>query len=244
MTPVLLAIAIAGWLWFVFDDQKTYQAAERLTSTAERQRWYRGWLAKAFAFFLVFALVGLLLLGELSGLVILPAASAVFAREARDLGALSELSSEFLIGMAVAFFGGTTISAFFAAGGHSGNTAGKFQALLPRNGPERLWAALLSLNAGVSEEVFFRLFLPLLFINLLGDPLLAFGLSAAMFGVSHLYQGLGGVVGTTLFAVLVTVVYLATGQLWIAIALHVAIDLNVLLLQPFLTSIFRRTPRP
>ncbi len=241
MIPALAAVAIAGWLWFVFDDVKSYRLVRQLTSSRERQRWYRTWLAKAFAFFLVLSLIGLALSGELLAIVTLPAAFGDLAARARDVVGTDEISAPFLIGLGSAFLVGTVLSAFLTARtSRKARTAGNFEALLPRNGRERVWAALLSLNAGVSEELFFRLYLPLLFMLLTGDPLLAFVVSAVMFGLSHLYQGVVGVLVTALFGAIVTAVYLTTGQLWIAIALHVAVDLNSLVLQPFLLSLFRR----
>lgn len=66
-----------------------------------------------------------------------------------------------------------------------------------------------------------------------------FAASALIFGLVHFYQGWAGVILTTFPGVILTLVYLATGHLWIAMVVHAAIDLNGLILQPFLASLIR-----
>ena len=55
-----------------------------------------------------------------------------------------------------------------------------------------------------------------------------------MFGLVHLYQGATGVLGTAVLGALFTAIYLGTGNIWIAAAAHVFVDLNGLILQPLL----------
>ena len=111
---------------------------------------------------------------------------------------------------------------------------GDFSALLPRNRAELAHAAALSINAGLTEELFFRLTLPLLFVLVIGNVWVAFALAAIVFGLAHLYQGLVGVVATTAVGVLLTAFYLASGSIWIAVLVHAAIDLVGLVLRPLL----------
>jgi membrane protease YdiL (CAAX protease family) len=118
---------------------------------------------------------------------------------------------------------------------------GDVQALLPRNGAERFWAAFISLNAGLSEELFFRLALPLVLILVFGNAWLAFAIAIVVFGLMHFYQGFAGVIATTVVGAVMSGVYLATGNIWIVVILHAAIDLNGLLLMPYLAR--RRTAR-
>ena len=117
---------------------------------------------------------------------------------------------------------------------------GDIEALLPRNISEGLWAVGISLNAGVSEELFFRLLLPTLVCSVVADPWIAFAVSAAAFGAMHAYQGLAGALAATFLGALLSIVYLCTGELWIAIALHVALDLRTLVLMPSLDALLRR----
>jgi membrane protease YdiL (CAAX protease family) len=119
-------------------------------------------------------------------------------------------------------------------------TLGDIEPLMPRNGAETGWAALLSINAGLSEECFFRLLLPLLLTSLLHNPLLAFGIATVLFGLVHLYQGVAGVVMTTLVGVVMAGLYLWTGDLWVAIAVHAGLDLFGLVVRPTFMRLLHR----
>ncbi len=110
--------------------------------------------------------------------------------------------------------------------------AGNFAVLRPRNGPELGWALLLAIVAGIGEELLFRGFLPYAFADL-GVPLpAAFLLPVAIFGLCHLYQGPVGVIATTLAGLLLTALYLISGSLLVAMAVHVAIDVIGLVIRP------------
>ena len=118
-------------------------------------------------------------------------------------------------------------------------TIGNVGSLFPRNRPEIVHAAAMSIAAGVSEELAFRLFLPLLVALVSGSAFVAFGVAVAAFGAMHLYQGRAGVIATTLVGALMAAVYLMTGELWLAMVLHALIDLNSLVLRPMLTGAWR-----
>ena len=105
---------------------------------------------------------------------------------------------------------------------------------LPRARGELPAAALLALSAGVAEELYFRLALPLLVALVSGSAPLGFLVAAVSFGAVHRYQGPVGVVVTGLVALLLSVVYLGSGSLWLAMACHAAIDLNALVVRPWL----------
>lgn len=114
---------------------------------------------------------------------------------------------------------------------------GDITAVLPRSRGELGWAALLAVNSGVSEELFFRLLLPLLVAQLTGSAWVGFGIATALFGAAHRYQGWAGVAATTLVGVGLATVYLASGQLWMVVALHLAVNLNGLVLRPLLMGL-------
>ncbi|MBW8732872.1 MAG: CPBP family intramembrane metalloprotease, partial [Asticcacaulis sp.] len=107
-------------------------------------------------------------------------------------------------------------------------------ALLPRTGRERFWAGLIALNAGLSEELFFRLALPLLLATVTGQPALAFWLAVVIFGLGHAYQGLFGVIATTIIGALLGLIYLYSGNLWLVVGIHAGIDLWSLVVMPLL----------
>lgn len=140
--------------------------------------------------------------------------------------------------MAGAAFGGLALGGLFAAGASWWRgrlvTLGDLSDVLPRTPRERRWCLLVAINAGVSEELFFRLALPLLLV-LVGLPAwAAAALALGAFAMAHRYQGITGVAGTLVFGAVAFALYLASGRLWLAILLHAAVDLNGLVVQPWL----------
>jgi uncharacterized protein len=98
--------------------------------------------------------------------------------------------------------------------------------LLPRTHNERRAWLLCSIGAGVSEEIWYRGVLPAAMATVfprldIGALLLT---QAALFGIAHAYQRWLGVIGTTVMGYLLGVFVVATGSLWLAIAVHVVID--------------------
>jgi uncharacterized protein len=102
---------------------------------------------------------------------------------------------------------------------------------LPHSAMERRWFAVLSLTAGFTEELLFRGFLLRYFHSSpLHLPLVwAVAIAALIFGIHHLYQGLSGVISTTITGLIFTAMLLVTGSLWMAMACHAAIDMSLLL---------------
>jgi membrane protease YdiL (CAAX protease family) len=103
-------------------------------------------------------------------------------------------------------------------------------ALLPEKRTERFWFGAVSLGAGVSEELLFRGFLfwylGFFFPQLSLVQLIV--LSSAMFGFCHIYQGLLGIVGTSVLGAVLMWMYLSTESLILPIAIHALIDLRIL----------------
>ncbi len=235
----LLLFMIMGLVWFLKGDLLGYRRIKRLSDTASRQKTYRLWIAKAAIAFVLPAVIGLALLGRLGALVTVPP----------EFDALRTLLPSFegdsrveLLGMiGGSALGGLIIGAVLATRGNWRilKTIGNVGSLLPRNRPEIAHAAAMSIAAGVSEELAFRLFLPLLVALVSGSAFVAFGAAVAAFGAMHLYQGRAGVIATTLVGALMAAVYLMTGELWLAMVLHALIDLNSLVLRPMLTGAWR-----
>lgn len=102
---------------------------------------------------------------------------------------------------------------------------------LPSSSPERRWFAALSITAGFCEELLFRGFL----LRYLHTSPLHLGLvwatlaAALVFGTHHLYQGVKGVVSTSVGGLMFTAILLVTGSLWIGMIYHAATDLSLLL---------------
>lgn len=239
---VLLLAAAAILTYFVRDDIAEFACFKALASSKARQRRYLIWAAKAFALFVGSALVGLALLGRLGAIAAMPSefAPAIAAMPRIDV---SSAELPMLMGMMIgAVIGGGVLGGLLARRNKDAKAVmlGDVEALLPRNAAETACGALLSLNAGVTEELFFRLYLPLLLI-LAGVPALAaFVIAAIVFGLVHLYQGAVGVLATGALGAALTLAYLLSGSLVLPMVLHVAIDLNALVIRPSLTRMLRR----
>jgi membrane protease YdiL (CAAX protease family) len=103
-------------------------------------------------------------------------------------------------------------------------------ALLPRTCTERWTFALLAVSAGVCEELVYRGFgLAALRWAAPGisNPALIV-LTAAAFGLGHLYQGPAGVALTGLLGAYLAWIVISTGSLLPVMALHVVVDLRIL----------------
>ena len=235
----LLLATLMSLIWFLKGDLLGYRRIRRLPDTASRQKTYRLWIAKAAIAFVLPAIIGLALLGRLDALVIVP----------REFDALRSLlpslagdSRAELLGMiGGSALGGLVIGAVLATRRNWRilRTIGNVGSLLPRNRVEIVHAAAMSVAAGISEELAFRLFLPLLVALVSSNAFVAFGVAIAAFGAMHLYQGRAGVIATTLVGALMAAIYLMTGELWLAMLLHALIDLNSLALRPALTGAWR-----
>jgi membrane protease YdiL (CAAX protease family) len=104
-------------------------------------------------------------------------------------------------------------------------------ALVPVSAAERRWFALVSLGAGVSEEIVFRGFLFFYlatFTNFSSTQIIV--ASSLLFGFCHIYQGWFGVLGTSLAGFCLAFLYAGTGSLLVPIVVHAALDLRLLLI--------------
>ena len=102
--------------------------------------------------------------------------------------------------------------------------------MLPRTQQERgLWI-LLSLTAGICEEVLYRGFLPAYLVHIFpGVPFwLAIVIAAVLFGVGHIYQKVTGVLGTGIMGLLFGFLYFFTGSLFLPMIVHALFDMRLL----------------
>ena len=236
---LLLAQLAAIW-WFLKGDIARLRPFRYLR--APERRYWR-WCVKDLLVFGLPPLIGLALLGRLD-------APLVLAPEfATARGLLPHVGPQALRAMAgsaaLGLVGGTLIVAVVSRVRRSRKvfgTLGDISALVPHHSGELGAAAILSLSAGVTEELAFRLFLPLLLALVTGSAVAAFGLAALIFGGMHVYQGWVGVVATTVVGLALTAVYLVTGLLWVAMVIHIVIDLNGLVVRPLLTGGWRSRP--
>lgn len=99
------------------------------------------------------------------------------------------------------------------------------RAIMPDSGAEKGVFALLSVTAGVSEEIVFRGFLPAFLVPWTGSYLLAALPAAVAFGFLHTYQGFHGIVRTATIGLVLAAGVAWTGSLWPSIFAHTALDL-------------------
>lgn len=111
--------------------------------------------------------------------------------------------------------------------------------LAARRHRELLPASVTAVVAGVTEEVTFRLFVPLAATLATGNVWIGFGLATGAFVALHRYQRWPGLIGVALTALALVALYLSTGALWLVIAVHAAIDVMALAVRPWLAG-FRR----
>jgi uncharacterized protein len=96
--------------------------------------------------------------------------------------------------------------------------------LLPRTRAERAWWVGVSVTAGVCEEIVFRAFLIPALVTVTGAIWMAALVSSFVFGFLHGYQGVAGIVRTTLMGLALAVPFLLTGSILPSILAHFALD--------------------
>ncbi|MCR9079046.1 MAG: CPBP family intramembrane metalloprotease [Hyphomonadaceae bacterium] len=95
---------------------------------------------------------------------------------------------------------------------------------MPQTPEERHLYNLLSMTAGINEEIIFRGFLIWAFGLYL--PLWAAALaSLVVFTALHLYQGFKNLPGVFLIGAAVTLIFVLSGSIWPAIAVHIFVDI-------------------
>lgn len=227
---LLLALALAGCWRVARRDGGSFARFAALADGAARTRTLLRWTRRAALLFLVQPLVGLALLGRWHAI---GAAPPEFLGLMAETPALPPLSPMLAGAVLAAFALGGVLGGLLAARRRAkGAAPPPVAALDPRDRTEALAVALLGAHAAVAEELFFRLYVPLLLV-LLGVPALAaFAGTVLLFAAMHRYQGRIGVGMTGLLGALFAFAYLASGGLVLPVALHLAINANALLLRP------------
>lgn len=97
--------------------------------------------------------------------------------------------------------------------------------ILPRSNAELIVFILVSLTAGIWEELIYRGFLFWFFAPHVSLPGIVI-LSSLVFAVGHAYQGWRGVMFSGSLGVLFGLLFAASGSLWWLMAAHALVDLN------------------
>lgn len=245
---IVLAIALLALVALLVvraarKDRREYVRFKRYRTTRRRQTMMRKWVVESFVVHGGAALVILLLAWQQVPLLL----AAV--EEVPAVGWLRDAASEgllkgFLVGATVALLVGSIAMLPLARGQDEVVTIGDIHALLPRNRAELRYGALLSVNAGVVEELLFRLALPAAVFGVTGSVVVAVLGSIAVFTVLHVYQGWAGVLGSAVIGALLMAIFIGTGSILVAILVHAFIDLRSLVAIPVIVFGVHRKAQP
>lgn len=95
---------------------------------------------------------------------------------------------------------------------------------MPRSPKERGAFAVLSVAAGLGEELAYRGYVIGVLSGVVGTPMAAV-VSTVVFGVLHAYQGVLGMARTTVLGGFLAGVFLLSGSLWPSIVAHAVLDI-------------------
>lgn len=249
MTAALVALLIMTVAILLFRaitrERRGWARFKRLTASRARRRVYRRWLIESIA-----------VIGGMSG-VLLIATWQLLAPALRDAqrwapvawlrGAMAGgVGAGVAIGIAVVVVAVLVLPVVLLRGRITEEldggipAIGDVQALLPRNRAELPYGVGLALSAGVFEELLFRLGMPALIYGIMPTGPAAFLDASVVFGLLHIYQRWAGVLFATLLGLVLSAVYVVTGSIAAAIALHAVIDLRSLVLIPVVLGTARR----
>ena len=96
---------------------------------------------------------------------------------------------------------------------------------LPKSKREFKWFNLLSISAGICEEIIFRLFL-FSYLLEITNLIVAFVLTNIVFAITHLVSGIKNIIGAFILGIIFTTIFYLTENIWLAIVLHIAIDIS------------------
>lgn len=229
----LLILVVGVLLWrAAARERRDYARFKRLRSTVARQKVYRRWAIEAAVSLGGLSLVTLV--GAWSSIPTVLAAAQAWPPIAAVRSFLGEpYGLTVAIAVAVLLVAGMVLPIVLIREPLDEAPAiGDIRALLPRTPGELPYGVALSLNAGVFEELLFRLGLPALVFAVTGDAVVAFAGSTVLFGLLHVYQGVQGVVLSTVLGVVFAFLYLVTGSIVVPIVLHALLDLRSMVLIP------------
>lgn len=241
MAWAALALLLAAYGWSLRRDPLGSTRFGHLPAERRRIARYRRWLIRAALGWGGSAAVALTMLGGWPGLshLLYPFAPAA-ALVPLDAATLREAAFWGVIG---ALVGGLLLTLVMRRRGPERQVMlGDVSPLMPRHRDELGWAALLCANAGVSEELYFRLALPLALTLVGGSAVAGVLVATLMFGLAHRYQRWPGIVATTLSGSVLAILYLGTGDLVVAMGVHAATNMVGLVVRPALAGAWRVRP--
>lgn len=238
VSAALLGLCLVAYTLFLRGRLFDRVVARGWVDHGSRDAHFAIWCAKALVLFGGAGLIALAGLGRLDALTVVPPEFARARAAAVDL-----IGGAFPVGLMLGamIVGGATgeVIAWLRRRG-TPFMLGDIGVMMPRNARERRWGAAMTVIAGTTEEIFFRLAIPLLIAKLTGSAGIGFAVGLVLFALAHRYQGWIGVAATGFVGALMIGLYLSSGDLWLAMLVHGFIDLNGLVLRPLLRSILPR----
>ena len=102
---------------------------------------------------------------------------------------------------------------------------GELSNIAPQTPTEDRLFDMVSITAGVCEEILYRGLLLATLVSLVGTwPAVA--ITSLIFGLGHAYQGISGIAKTGLVGLVLALFTVSSGSLYIAIVLHTVVDLT------------------
>lgn len=249
---ILLGLIMFG-VWSVPRDTKAYKDFLKVDDTESRQKFFKKWVIESFLIYGTSAIVFLILLGKGHHLYQFPEYLLDIASEMNP-GVEEDGEGSFMH----SFFSGFSASVIptvliavplvtllFTYVTHKTpekpeeekiKDPREIAALFPRNNKEIFWMSMLSINAGFSEELFFRLLAPLLIFLITGSATIAIIASTIWFGLVHHYQGIVGILVTSFVGLLMFWIFLTTQNIWMAVLAHAILDLKDFSFAPLFKS--------
>ena len=181
LPAAVLALAIAAYVYFFKGDFGWLSELAALQPPGWRRRRYRVWIAKSWLLFAGPSLLGLALLGRLDLLLTPPVEFVWPAYEAGYPAPIQDLLIELAVGLAAGSVVGGGWSIWRGRRGRLPAMLGDFSSLLPQDRVEARLAAGSAISAGITEEIYFRLLIPLLVTDLAHNPWAGFAVGTLLF---------------------------------------------------------------
>jgi hypothetical protein len=237
LTRPILAGVLVGMLALLIartirSDRRTFPRFKRYRTTKKRQEFYRRMLRDSVVQIGVPALGVLALVWSFVPALLSELTQWPGIREVRGFAAAQPWAMVAIVGGLSLVIMVLTWIGVRGARSEGITAIGDVSALLPRNRQELRWGWLLSINAGVSEELMMRLALPALIYAVTGSAVVAVTGSVVVFGALHAYQGIAGVIGTTIVGAVMMALYAVTGTILVPIVVHFLLDWRSMVFLP------------
>ena len=237
LTRPILAIVLIGMLTLLIvrtirSDRRTFPRFKRYRTTNKRQEFYRRMLRDSVLQIGLGAVVVLLLVWSFVPALLSELTQWPVVREVQGFAAAQPWAIAAIVGGLLLVIVVLTWIGVRGARSEGITAIGDVSALLPRNRQELRWGWLLSINAGVSEELMMRLALPTLIYAVTGSAAIAIAGSIVVFGALHAYQGVAGVIGTSIVGAVMMFLYAVSGTIVVPIVVHFLLDWRSLVFLP------------